>query len=245
MRRQAFLSKFSDGDLPRSTNWCCAKHESGDESAVESGTITLKKLLITLLKVGISAAIIGYLVYDATQSKEHGNVFVNLRNQPKQWGPLAAAWACCTAAALLTFVRWWYLVRALDIPCLFRDAVRISFWGYLLNLAPLGGIVSGDLTKALMLDHEHPQHRAKALASVVVDRVIGLYILFIVASTAILLTQFWKIPDMWWICTLTFIVTIAGTVGLGVVMGPDMTEGRVILRGGPNSPHWPVLGKLH
>ena len=147
----------------------------------------MKRLLITLLKVAISAAIIGYLVYDAIRGKKHGNVFANLVHQPKRWDMLAAAWVSCIVAVLLTFVRWWYLVRRWTCPCRFADAIRISFWGYLFNLAPLG-IVGGDLVKAVMLDHEHPQHRAKAVASVLVDRVIGLYVLFIVASAAILLT---------------------------------------------------------
>ena len=131
-------------------------------------------------------------------------------------------------AVLLTFVRWWYLVRALDVPCRFPDAIRISFWGYLFNLAPLG-IVGGDLVKAVMLGHEHPQHRAKAVASVLVDRVIGLYVLFLVATAAILLTGFWRDrpePTIQWICRLTFIMTVVSTVGLGVVMGPEMSSAR-------------------
>ena len=132
----------------------------------------MKKLLITLLKIVISAAIIGWLVYDSVRGQKNANVFANLRDQPKQWDMLAIAWACCTGAVLLTFVRWWYLVRALDIDCPFFAAIRISFWGYLFNLAPLG-IVGGDLVKAVMLGHEHPQDRAKSLASVLVDRVIG------------------------------------------------------------------------
>ena len=189
----------------------------------------MKKILVTLLKISISAAIIGYLVYDATQSDKHGNVFANLVDQPKRWGLLAAAWASCTVAVLLTFIRWWRLVRALDVPCRFSDAIRIGFWGYLFNLAPLG-IVGGDLVKAVMLGHEHPKHRTKALASVLVDRVIGLYMLFVVASAAILLTGFWRIDlgKYWWICPTTFVITIVSTVGLGIVMGPDMTDGRII-----------------
>lgn len=183
------------------------------------------------LKVALSAAIIGYLVYDATQteSAEHGNVFSNLVHQPKRWDVLAAAWACCAGAVLLTFIRWWHLVRALDVPLRFRDSIRISFWGYLFNLAPLG-IVGGDLIKTVMLDREHPKQRAKALASVLADRVIGLYILFVVVTAAILLTGFWRIDnsDIRWICKLTFIITGAATVGLFVVLGPDATDGRVI-----------------
>jgi uncharacterized protein (TIRG00374 family) len=195
----------------------------------EARADNVKRILITLLKVTLSAAIIGYLIYDATQSKKNGNAFVNLMNQPKQWDTLVGAWSCCAMAVLLTFIRWWYLVRALDIPCRFGDCIRISFWGYLFNLAPLG-IVGGDLAKSVMLDHEHPGYRAKAVASVLVDRVIGLYILFIVVSAAILLTGFGKVDlgEYWWICPVTYIVTIASTIGLGIVIGPDLSNGRVL-----------------
>ncbi len=189
----------------------------------------MKRLLVTLLKIALSAAILGYLVWNSTRGEKNVNVFANLRNQPKDWPMLAAAWACCTAAVLLTFVRWWYLVRALEIPCRFADAIRISFWGYLFNLAPLG-IVAGDLVKAVMLDHEHRGHRAKALASVLVDRMIGLYVLFVVATAAIWLTGFWRIDDplIWWVCKLTFFLTIASTIGLVVLLGPDLSDGWLI-----------------
>lgn len=187
----------------------------------------MKKILVLLLKIGISLAIVGYLIYDATRGKDGGNVFTDLVNQPKQWGLLAAAWAFCALAVMLTFVRWWRLVRALDVPCRFADALRISFWGYLFNLAPLG-IVGGDLVKAVMLDHMHRGHRAKAIASVLVDRVIGLYLLFIVASAAIWLTGFSRIEqrDIQWICRLTYFITLASTAGLAVVMGMHVTGGR-------------------
>ena len=64
------------------------------------------------------------------------------------------------------------------------DAMRIGFIGYLFNLAPMG-IVGGDLLKAWMLAREKPGNRAKALASVVVDRIIGLYVLFLVAAAGV------------------------------------------------------------
>jgi glycosyltransferase 2 family protein len=181
----------------------------------------VKKIIIMLLKVGLSAAIIGYLVYDATQSKAHGNVFAELRDRPKDWELLFAAWGANTFATMLTFIRWWFLIRALDIPCRFRDAVRFSFWGYLFNMAPLG-IVGGDVVKSVMLDHEHHGYRAKSIASVVVDRVIGLYWLFVVASVAIVATGFWElpVPELRQISVAMFLITLVSTVGLAVVMGP-------------------------
>jgi glycosyltransferase 2 family protein len=185
----------------------------------------MKKLLVTLLKMALSLAILAYLVWKSTR----GDTFVDLCNQPKQWDMLAAAFGCCSAAVLVTFIRWWYLVKALGIPLGFGDAMRIGFWGYLFNLAPLG-IVGGDVVKTVMLAHEQPSFRAKGLASVIFDRVVGLYLLFVVASASLLCTGLWATqdPTLSRICKATFIITVVGTVGLIVVLGPDLTEGRVI-----------------
>jgi glycosyltransferase 2 family protein len=191
--------------------------------------MNLKKLLITLLKVAVSLAIVGYLVYDVTRGKGHANVFADLIHKDKDWGALATAWVFCFVATLLTFIRWWFLIRALDIPCDFRSSIRISFWGYLFNLAPLG-IVGGDLIKAIMLDHEHRGYRAKAVASVFADRIIGLYWLFVVASTAILLTGYWRldVPEIRWVGWAMFLITLVSTVGLIVVMAPGAVVESVI-----------------
>ncbi len=116
-----------------------------------------------------------------------------------------------------------------NIPLPFRDSIRIGFWGYLFNFLPLG-IVGGDVLKTVMLDHDHPKNRAKALASVLVDRVIGLYVLFIVASVAILATQFWNraLPNIFTICMATLSITVASTVGLAVVLSPEALVGSTI-----------------
>jgi uncharacterized protein (TIRG00374 family) len=189
----------------------------------------LKKLIIALIKVAISASIIGYLVWDAynTTSADGENIFEKLAHQQKRWSVLAAAWCFCATAVMLTVIRWWYLVRALELPFRFKDAMRIGFLGYMFNLAPLG-IVGGDLLKAVMLAHEYKKSRATAIASVIVDRLIGLYMLFIVASVAILLTGFWKMPneDIRTICYFTFIFTLVGFVGICVLLTPGVTDGR-------------------
>ncbi len=190
----------------------------------------LKKLLILLLKVGISAGIIAWLVWDAAGTKnEHGeNVFEQLVSQSKDWELLAAAWLFCAAAVLLTLIRWWYLVRALELALPFREGLRIGFLGYLFNLAPLG-IVGGDLLKAAMLARKHREHQVKAVASVAVDRMIGLYMLFVVASAAILLTGFQDLPlpsKVQLACRLTFLLTAVGAVLIGLLLTPGFTEGR-------------------
>ena len=184
----------------------------------------MKKLLVTLLKVGLSLGILALLVWDAQKDPKGLN---RLRNDPKNWWLLAGAFAVCTAAVTLTLIRWWYLVRALDVPLRFRSALRIGFLGYLFNLAPMG-IVGGDLLKGWMLDRQHRGSPAKAFASVVADRTIGLYVLFVVVSVAMLLCGYWSHPDLELrsVCRLTLLVTAVSTLCIAAVLTPGLTNGR-------------------
>ena len=139
----------------------------------------LKNVLVNLLKFGVSFGILAYLVYDAVSD----DTFAHMMEQPKHWGCFAGAWALSMVATCMTFVRWYYLVRALDLPFRMADAFRLGFIGYLLNFVSLGS-VGGDLFKAVFIAREQHGKRAEAVATVVIDRVIGLYVLFFVASVA-------------------------------------------------------------
>jgi len=186
----------------------------------------VKKHLTTLLKLVISVGILAYLVRDALSDPE---AVQRLQNDPKNWGLLAGAWALCAAAVLLTQVRWWYLVRALDVPLSFSNALRISFLGYLFNLAPMG-IVGGDLIKTVLLVREHSSQRTRAVASVVADRLIGLYVMFVVLAVAVLLFGFWDHPnlDIRWACRIAVVVTAIATLGVGLWFHAGAGTGRFL-----------------
>jgi uncharacterized protein (TIRG00374 family) len=187
----------------------------------------LKKLVILVLKISISVGIIAYLAWDAVRTPEGKQAFHDMLTQPKHWDLLAGAFLLSATGVTLTLIRWCYLVRALGIRFPMRNALRIGYLGYLFNLAPMG-IVGGDLLKAVMLGREYPGYQAKAVASVVVDRVVGLYILFVVAATAILLTRSWALPDrtVQITCWTVLAITAVGTLGAAVVLMPGFTNGR-------------------
>ncbi|MEX2121752.1 MAG: lysylphosphatidylglycerol synthase transmembrane domain-containing protein [Pirellulales bacterium] len=202
---------------------------------------TLKKTLIYLLKFGISAAIIAYLVVEARADK----TFSNLASQPKDWPLLGLAWALCLAAVALTIVRWFVLVRALELPFSLKDAFRLGFLGYLLNFVSLGS-VGGDLFKAVFIAREHPGRRAEAVATVVLDRVIGLFMLFVLATAAILLTGQLHSPvrEVEIIGRSTLMCTCIGAAGLLMLLVPGFTNG-AISRFLENLPRvGPTFGKL-
>jgi uncharacterized protein (TIRG00374 family) len=86
---------------------------------------------------------------------------------------------------VVSFLRWYLLVRALGLPFQVHEAMRLGFLGYLFNFVSLGS-VGGDLLKAVLLARSRPGRRTEAVATVAVDRGLGMLALLAVASVAIL-----------------------------------------------------------
>lgn len=143
-------------------------------------TVSWRKAISRAWKLALSAAIVTYLL--AGMSAEA----IQILRQPKDWPCLTVGFLLCGSAICVTFVRWALLVRALGLDFPTSQALRIGMLGYLCNLlAPLG-VAGGDGLKAAMLTWRSPGELGKSVASVLVDRVIGLYALLVLASIAIL-----------------------------------------------------------
>jgi hypothetical protein len=184
----------------------------------------LKKLLWNLLRWGVPAAIIASLVYQAVRDDS----FARLRDEPKQWNFLALAALVCLAAVLLTMVRWYYLVRALNVPLTWREAFRLGFLGYLFNfISP--GAVGGDLFKVVYLARQRPGRRTEVALSVLFDRLLGLYAVFVIATAASLLTGIWRdaSADVRFACRVMFWCTGGCTVLFAIGWLPGFSEGPV------------------
>jgi uncharacterized membrane protein YbhN (UPF0104 family) len=133
-------------------------------------------------KLVLSGLLIGYLVLRATSDPQFGELLTGR----KEWPVLLTALPVCLAAVTITILRWHLLVHALGLDFSVRQTLRAGFLGYLANLLPLG-LVAGDSLKAVMLIHANPQRKTEAVASVLVDRVLGLYALLLLAAGASLL----------------------------------------------------------
>ena len=180
----------------------------------------MKKHLITAVKVAVPLVIIIWLLTQINAAQ-----LAQLRARPKDWAMIATAFACSMFAICITFVRWYLLVGALQIPFRLRDAFRLGFLGFLLNFVSFGS-VGGDLFKAFFIAREHPTRKAEAVATVVVDRMIGLYALLLVTTTAILLSRIPNpSPVLATICNFTFAATAIGGIGVIVVLIPGFTRG--------------------
>jgi uncharacterized protein (TIRG00374 family) len=99
-----------------------------------------------------------------------------VQGQPIHTGFLLGALLALVAAVLLTFVRWYFLVRAQGLPFRVTDALRLGLVGFFFNNF-LPSSVGGDVIKAAFLAREQSR-RTVAVATVIMDRVIALWGLF-------------------------------------------------------------------
>jgi uncharacterized membrane protein YbhN (UPF0104 family) len=133
-------------------------------------------------------------------------------------------------ALTLTFVRWYLLVRALGLPFRLRDAMRLGFIGNVFNLV-IPGAVGGDLVKAAFLCREQAR-RTQAVASMVIDRGVGLLGLFLLAGVAGLFELPAAAAPVRALIGLAWAATASGVVGLFVLFTPSLYHGfQRLLRG--------------
>jgi uncharacterized protein (TIRG00374 family) len=180
--------------------------------------------LITLLKIILAVAILSYLI--VLIQRQDG--FTRLRDGTKHWGLLLGAAGLVTTGFTLSFVRWYLLVRALKLNFHLRDAFRLGSLGYLLNFISPGS-VGGDLFKAVFLAREQPERKTAAVASILIDRTVGLYAMLLVACLGIYQLEGSLSQDLalQTIAKLIQIAALIGTVSLVLLMFPGTTGKRI------------------
>jgi uncharacterized protein (TIRG00374 family) len=83
---------------------------------------------------------------------------------------------------IITYVRWYILVRVIEPRFTLRSTILLGFIGYVFNLV-IPGAVGGDFIKAAYLVRMHIK-KTQAIASMVIDRILGLLGLFVLAALA-------------------------------------------------------------
>jgi uncharacterized protein (TIRG00374 family) len=144
--------------------------------------LSQKQLVITLLKYGLGVGLLAWVVWRYWDSTDNGPGLPKspglgeALEKPIQWLPLGAAFLAYLVGILITFYRWYVLVRAQGLPFTVAGAMRLGLIGFYLSTF-LPGSVGGDLIKAAFIAREQSR-RTVAVATVAVDRILGLCGLF-------------------------------------------------------------------
>ncbi len=136
-----------------------------------------KKIASAALKFAIPAVILGFLISRIDWGK--------LADQQKNYPLLVAAILIAFVGVNLSFVRWCLLARCQGIALSLVEALRLGSIGFLLSFVSAGS-VGGDLFKAVFLVKQSPGKGVEAVASVMVDRGVGLFGLLLLVSCGFL-----------------------------------------------------------
>ncbi len=152
---------------------------------------------------------------------KHREGVSKLAQQPLHWPSLLAAFCLCSGAIVLTFLRWYLLVWAQGFAFHVRDALRLGFIGYLFNFVGPGS-VGGDVVKAALIAKEQPSRRTTAIATVLLDRILGLLALFVIGACAAC-PQWETIREQSELKGVVWLLaggSVAGLIGLALMLIP-------------------------
>ncbi len=166
----------------------------------------------TLLLVAI-----GLLAWTVWGNRDQIQQVIASKPDPRRLG---LAFLLYMLGMCVTFLRWHQLVRALGLPFRLADAFRLGLIGNVFNLV-IPGAVGGDLIKAAFLCREQAK-KTQAVASMVIDRGVGLLGLFLLAGVAGLFELPNAVPQVRGLIGMAWLAVLAGVVGLAVLFTPAL-----------------------
>lgn len=181
----------------------------------------IKHYALVATKISLAVAILGYLLLQVQQQAG----FSRLISEPKHWPLLALGLASTAAAITLTFLRWHVLLSALGLDFRIRDTIRLGALGFALNFVSLGSI-GGDLFKAIFAAKDSPGRRTEAVATVMVDRLVGVAMMLTLATAASFTIDWSAAPTAVRMLVQTIrLATLALVVGLALILAVPALSG--------------------
>ncbi|WP_422925228.1 lysylphosphatidylglycerol synthase transmembrane domain-containing protein [Singulisphaera sp. PoT] len=168
-----------------------------------------RSLLINALLLVIAFGLLGLVIY-----KNRGPIrdVFSRDLDPKL---IALAFGIYLASLFLTFVRWNWLVRVIEPSFRLRDALLLGYVGNVYNIV-IPGAVGGDLIKAAFLA-KMKINTTKGIASMVLDRILGLLGLFILAGVAGIFAWSFAPPVVQRLILIVWAFLAAGFLGLASI----------------------------
>lgn len=165
-----------------------------------------------------------------------GDNLAKLKERQILWSMFAVALAIRLVSLMATFTRWRMLVRGIGLPLSFRETFRLGMLGEACNLMGPGA-VGGDLVKAALLAKDHTNRMASVLATVFLDRVLGMWALFVLGAFASLSPAGTKPgPELQWAVWTLWGGAAVGLIGIGLMFVPAFTHSRLM--------HWLTTWKF-
>jgi uncharacterized protein (TIRG00374 family) len=123
---------------------------------------------------------------------------------------------------MITYLRWYLLVRVIEPKFTLKSTMVLGFIGYVFNLV-IPGAVGGDLIKAAYLVRMHIR-KTQAVASMVIDRIVGLLGLFVLAGIAGAMSWGVATPEVRNLIIAAWVASGLGFLALAVIFTQAATR---------------------
>jgi hypothetical protein len=178
-------------------------------------TKSRRSLVVNAVLIAVGFGLLGLAIW--TNRKALADVF----RGPVDFRLFGLAFVIYMTALVATFFRWYFLVRAVGLPFRVMDAIKLGFIGNVYNLV-IPGAVGGDILKAVFLVRARPQAKAWAIASMVIDRILGLAGLFLLAGVAGIFALGQANAQVKFLIGLVWAALAAGLTALFILFTPQL-----------------------
>jgi uncharacterized protein (TIRG00374 family) len=185
----------------------------------------MKKKLLTILQFLLAGGLIAFFVYQMDKKGQIGIFAEALKSaaaNPHLLIPGVSLFAICLA---LCNWRWKILLAAQGVNLSFGRSMMLYMIGQFFS-SFMPGATSGDLFKAIYIARESPDKKTEAVATVFIDRIIGLLALIGLTSVVTLarLDFFLSNPKTKGVMIFNVILLAGMAAGIAVVFGQNVFE---------------------
>jgi uncharacterized protein (TIRG00374 family) len=175
--------------------------------------------LAPALKAALAALLIAWMIY---RGKLH---FGDVAQALRRWPDLLAIAALYYGCLLLMSARWHVLLISEKIPIRFRETFALTMIGQFFNVL-IPSSVGGDVVKGYYVMARATGKRAEALTTLLIDRGLGMLVLFLSATAGALwnLDAVLQNRSVALFCISIFAITAAGVIGVlvAIVFSPSI-----------------------
>ncbi len=202
----------------------------------------LKKASIGVLRLAIGLTLIVYLFHKMDLSTFASVITESLN----QWQWLVTAILMFFLCMCIGIVRWKIILDAQELRMSLTRVSSVYFIGQFFNSFMFGS-TGGDVVRAYYTTKETHHKKTEAVATIIIDRVIGMVALFLIACVMLIMKAKFYLnhPKTHIPVLLMMIMIITATLGLSIICNLDRFKGWPIFRR-INNHHWlgPVIQRM-
>ena len=185
----------------------------------------MKKKVFTIIQITIAILILAVIFFKLQQSGQLTQLLDAINRTIGNWPYLIITFIGLFLSAFFCTVRWGCLLKAQDVHIKFSRQFTLYLIGQFFSAFMLGS-TGGDVIKAYYVSTETKHKRAEVVATVIVDRIIGLIALVILLAilTVARINFFLSSPETKIAIWFNMSLLIAVTVGLLIIFKRNLLE---------------------